>query len=138
MTSSRCVQNLRFGQTFTDHLLTVEHAVGQGWGRPQIRALADGLHVHPAAPVLHYGMCCFEGMKAYLGVDGRGRLFRSAAHLDVKHIVTRSVITRVQRTASPGEDKSPCLASASHLLHSMKKHLTSKDSLQDFQYALQA
>lgn len=34
--------------------------------------------MHPAAPVLHYGMCCFEGMKAYLGVDGRGRLFRSA------------------------------------------------------------
>ncbi len=28
------------------------------------------------AQVLHYGNCCFEGMKAYAGVDGRGRLFR--------------------------------------------------------------
>ena len=34
--------------------------------------------MHPAAQVLHYGMCCFEGMKAYHGVDGRGRLFRQA------------------------------------------------------------
>ena len=113
------MQNLRFGQTFTDHLLTVEHTVGQGWGRPQIRALADGLHVHPAAPVLHYGMCCFEGMKAYLGVDGRGRLFRSAAHLDLKHIMTRSAMTRVQSTASPGGEESPCLASAPHPLPSV-------------------
>lgn len=30
----------------------------------------------PAPQVLHYGMCCFEGMKAYQGADGRVRLFR--------------------------------------------------------------
>jgi len=70
------LQTLRFGQTFTDHLLTVEHVEGQGWSRPQIRPFSEGITIHPAAPVLHYGMCCFEGMKAYLGVDGRGRLFR--------------------------------------------------------------
>jgi branched-chain amino acid aminotransferase len=34
------------------------------------------LQVHPASQVLHYGLCCFEGMKAYAGVDGRTRLFR--------------------------------------------------------------
>ncbi|EIE23563.1 branched-chain amino acid aminotransferase II [Coccomyxa subellipsoidea C-169] len=67
---------LKFGQVFTDHLFIVEHAEGAGWGRPQIRPFSQGITVHPAAQVLHYGMCCFEGMKAYLGVDGRGRLFR--------------------------------------------------------------
>ena len=72
------MQSVRFGQTFTDHLLMVEHVEGQGWGRPQIRPFAEGLTIHPASTVLHYGMCCFEGMKAYLGVDGRGRLFRHA------------------------------------------------------------
>jgi branched-chain amino acid aminotransferase len=34
------------------------------------------LQLHPAAQVLHYGTCCFEGMKAYLGPDGKGLLFR--------------------------------------------------------------
>lgn len=86
MSPACTLQNLRFGQTFTDHLLTMEHTEGQGWGRPAIRPLSQGITIHPAAPVLHYGMCCFEGMKAYLGVDGRGRLFRSAttnAHAEV-------------------------------------------------------
>lgn len=32
--------------------------------------------LHPVLQVLHYGMCCFEGMKAYHGADGRMRLFR--------------------------------------------------------------
>jgi branched-chain amino acid aminotransferase len=32
--------------------------------------------MHPAAQVLHYGMTCFEGMKAYKGADGLPRLFR--------------------------------------------------------------
>ena len=70
------MQDLQFGRTFTDHLLTAEHVEGKGWGRPQIRPFAHGITVHPAATVLHYGMCCFEGMKAYHGADGRGRLFR--------------------------------------------------------------
>jgi branched-chain amino acid aminotransferase len=70
------VQDLKFGQHFTDHLFIAEHVEGSGWGRPQIRPFSQGIILHPAAQVLHYGMCCFEGMKAYLGVDGRGRLFR--------------------------------------------------------------
>ncbi len=70
------LQDIKFGQRFTDHLFIAEHTEGAGWGRPQIRPFSQGITVHPAAQVLHYGMCCFEGMKAYLGVDGRGRLFR--------------------------------------------------------------
>ncbi|EFN57110.1 hypothetical protein CHLNCDRAFT_57448 [Chlorella variabilis] len=69
------LEDLKFGTVFTDHMFHVEHVVGQGWGRPAVKPFGL-LQVHPAAQVLHYGLCCFEGMKAYAGVDGRTRLFR--------------------------------------------------------------
>lgn len=56
-------------------MLHIEHAVGAGWGSPKIVPF-DLLPVHPAAQVLHYGMSCFEGMKAFRGADGRSYLFR--------------------------------------------------------------
>jgi hypothetical protein len=59
-------------------LLQAEHTAEHGWGKPRIVPFGP-LQLHPGAQVLHYGMCCFEGMKAYLGQDGRGRLFRWAA-----------------------------------------------------------
>ena len=55
--------------------MQVEHVYGEGWGRPAIHPFAD-FSIHPAASALHIGLSCFEGMKAYMGVDGRGRLFR--------------------------------------------------------------
>lgn len=69
-------QGLKFGVNFSDHMLLVEHVAGQGWGAPRLVPFGP-LAVHPAAQVLHYGMSCFEGMKAYKGPDGRPRLFRS-------------------------------------------------------------
>jgi hypothetical protein len=68
-------QGLPFGRVFTDHMLAAEHSDGPGWGAPAVRPFAR-LSLHPATQVLHYGMSCFEGMKAFAGVDGRGRLFR--------------------------------------------------------------
>ncbi|KAL3141818.1 hypothetical protein ABBQ32_004492 [Trebouxia sp. C0010 RCD-2024] len=68
-------QDLVFGASFTDHMFMVEHIDGQGWGQPVIKPFGN-LSVHPAAQALHYGVCCFEGMKAYLGKDGKARLFR--------------------------------------------------------------
>ena len=56
-------------------MLLAEHADGEGWTRPLISPFGY-MQIHPAAQVLHYGMTCFEGMKAYRGVDGRPRLFR--------------------------------------------------------------
>ncbi|KAL4419522.1 hypothetical protein ABPG77_005753 [Micractinium sp. CCAP 211/92] len=69
------LQDLKFGTVFTDHMFLAEHAVGQGWAPPAIKPLGM-LQLHPASQVLHYGMCAFEGMKAYQGADGRVRLFR--------------------------------------------------------------
>jgi len=56
-------------------MLLAEHAEGQGWTRPLVQPFGY-IPMHPAAQVLHYGMTCFEGMKAYKGADGRPRLFR--------------------------------------------------------------
>eukprot|EP00887_Chlorella_sp_A99_P003728 scaffold7.g3728.t1 len=69
------LDNLKFGTVFSDHMFLTEHAEGEGWARPAIRPFGP-VALHPAAQVLHYGMCCFEGMKAYRGADGRTRLFR--------------------------------------------------------------
>lgn len=70
------LQDLVFGQSFTDHMFLVEHVQGQGWGQPVIKPFGH-IPLHPAAQTLHYGVCCFEGMKGYLGKDGKPRLFRS-------------------------------------------------------------
>lgn len=67
--------DVKFGTVFSDHMFTVEHVTGQGWGMPSIGPFQN-MSIHPAAPVLHYGLCCFEGMKAYAAEDGSIRLFR--------------------------------------------------------------
>ena len=54
------MQALKFGAVFTDHMFVAEHAAGRGWAAPAIRPLAP-IALHPAAQVLHYGMCAFEG-----------------------------------------------------------------------------
>jgi len=56
-------------------MFLVEHVEGQGWGQPVIKPFGNS-SMHPAAQALHYGVCCFEGMKGYLGKDGKARLFR--------------------------------------------------------------
>ena len=56
------LQNLKFGTKFSDHVLHVEHAVGQGWGTPKIVPFGF-IPVHPAAQVFPYGMSAFEGVK---------------------------------------------------------------------------
>jgi hypothetical protein len=68
-------------------LRQAEHTADHGWGKPRIVPFGP-LALHPAAQVLHYGMCCFEGMKAYLGQDGRGRLFRWAGNTAVEQLST--------------------------------------------------
>ncbi|GAA5906656.1 hypothetical protein JCM6882_008086 [Rhodosporidiobolus microsporus] len=66
---------LVFGQTFTDHMLTVPWSIEDGWGVPTIKPYGP-LEISPAATVLHYAPTLFEGMKAYKDKQGRTRLFR--------------------------------------------------------------
>lgn len=61
-------ENLQFGRTFTDHMLTIEWDKENGWNAPKILPYQD-LKINPAATSLHYGLQCFEGMKAYRSLD---------------------------------------------------------------------
>jgi branched-chain amino acid aminotransferase len=56
----------KFGKIFSDHMLVVDWTAEKGWGAPSIEPYGD-LAMSPAAMCLHYGLQCFEGMKAYKG-----------------------------------------------------------------------
>ncbi|KAI9346304.1 aminotransferase [Pilaira anomala] len=66
---------LVFGQTFTDHMITVNWDEEKGWAVPEIRPY-ENLSLAPSAVVFHYASECFEGMKAYKDEHGKIRLFR--------------------------------------------------------------
>lgn len=69
------IKDLKFGHVFSDHMLEVEWTAEAGWHTPEIRPYGN-LSISPAASSLHYGLQCFEGMKAYLDKAGKIRLFR--------------------------------------------------------------
>lgn len=54
---------LKFGQSFSPHMLLIPYE-NKCWKSPSIVPYGD-LQISPAASALHYGMECFEGMKAY-------------------------------------------------------------------------
>lgn len=59
----------------TDHWITATWSVNSGWAAPQLRPYTR-TDLWPTASCLHYATECFEGLKAYRGVDGKVRLFR--------------------------------------------------------------
>lgn len=66
---------LEFGRIFTDHMFIADYTVEEGWADARIVPYAP-LEMDPASIVFHYGQTVFEGLKAYLSVDGTVRLFR--------------------------------------------------------------
>lgn len=72
---------LTFGHTFTDHMLEIDWEEGKGWKAPRIYPFQN-LSISPASPSLHYGIQCFEGMKAYKDDAGRIRLFRPNKNME--------------------------------------------------------
>ena len=66
---------LGFGQYSSDHMYMMDYTPEGGWRDRRIVPYGP-LDLDPAAMVLHYGQECFEGLKAYRGVDGGIRLFR--------------------------------------------------------------
>ena len=66
---------LGFGDIFTDHMFLMDYTEGKGWHDARIVPYAP-LSLDPAAMVFHYAQEMFEGMKAYIAVDGSIRLFR--------------------------------------------------------------
>jgi branched-chain amino acid aminotransferase len=80
---------LVFGRTFTDHMLEVDWEEGKGWRAPRIIPYQN-LSLSPASTGLHYGLQCFEGMKAYKDKDGQIRMFRPDKNMTrMNHSMTR-------------------------------------------------
>ncbi|KAJ2312977.1 hypothetical protein IWW54_001772, partial [Coemansia sp. RSA 2705] len=74
-------ENLVFGHTFTDHMLSIDWTAKGGWERPQIQPYGP-LQIDPCCAVLHYALECFEGLKAYRDAQGHVRLFRPDKNME--------------------------------------------------------
>jgi branched-chain amino acid aminotransferase len=96
------LEELQFGHTFTDHMLTCEWTREQGWETPLIRPYGN-LSLPPSASVLHYAIECFEGLKAYKDRSGAVRLFRPELNM-------KRLLNSAQRLALPSFDPTELLA----------------------------
>jgi len=67
-------KNLPFGYMKTDYNIRCYYRDGK-WGDLEV-SQSDHIDIHIAATGLHYGQEAFEGLKAYMGKDGKVRLFR--------------------------------------------------------------
>ena len=67
-------KNLPFGYIKTDYNLRSVFKNGK-WGAIEVSS-SEYIDIHIAATGLHYGQEAFEGLKAYMGKDGKIRLFR--------------------------------------------------------------
>jgi len=67
-------KNLPFGYIKTDYNIRCFYKDGL-WGELEV-STSEHIDIHIAATGLHYGQEAFEGLKAYMGKDGRIRLFR--------------------------------------------------------------
>lgn len=67
-------KNLPFGYMKTDYNVRCVYKDGE-WGKLET-STSEYIDIHMAATALHYGQEAFEGLKAYMGKDGKVRLFR--------------------------------------------------------------
>jgi len=67
-------KNLPFSYIKTDYNIRCFYKNGK-WGNLEISS-SEYIDIHIAATGLHYGQEAFEGLKAYMGKDGKIRLFR--------------------------------------------------------------
>jgi branched-chain amino acid aminotransferase len=67
-------KNLPFGYVKTDYNIRCIYKDGK-WGKMEVSS-SEYIDIHIAATGLHYGQEAFEGLKAYMGKDGKIRLFR--------------------------------------------------------------
>lgn len=90
-------EDLVFGTTMSDHMLMIEWESANGWGAPRIVPYQN-LSLSPAATSLHYGLQCFEGMKAYKSLsDDSLRLFRPNKNME-------RLSNSMERLHMPGAD----------------------------------
>ena len=70
-----------FGKYFTDHMVSIDYDVGQGWHDARVIPYGP-IELDLSAIVLHYAQEIFEGMKAYRHDDGSVWAFRPEANAE--------------------------------------------------------
>lgn len=65
----------KFGEVFTDHMVSIEYSEAQGWHDARVRPY-EPITLDPSASVLHYGQAIFEGLKAFRNNNGTITTFR--------------------------------------------------------------
>ncbi|MET9339546.1 branched-chain amino acid aminotransferase [Nonomuraea sp. NPDC003804] len=71
--------NPGFGQTFTDHMISIDYTEGRGWHDARLTPYGP-LVLDPATSVFHYAQELFEGLKAYRQATGSIVTFRPYAN----------------------------------------------------------
>ena len=69
----------KFGQVFTDHMITLRWTAEQGWHEGRLEPYGP-FTLDPASQVFHYGQEIFEGLKAYRQSGGSIAAFRPQAN----------------------------------------------------------
>lgn len=69
------MNNLGFGQVFTDYMVVVDYDPEQGWHDARIVPYGP-IGLNPGAMIFHYGQSTFEGLKAYYIDEHTINLFR--------------------------------------------------------------
>lgn len=87
-----------FGHTMSDHMLVLEWTNANQWGDPRIIPYQN-LSLSPAASCLHYGLECFEGMKAYKSLNDPTSLRLFRPDLNMKRLASS-----MDRLHMPGSD----------------------------------
>lgn len=72
---------LVFGKTFTDHMITIPWSQENGWGIPKIQPYGN-LSLDPSSSVFHYAFEVFEGLKAYRTADNKITMFRADKNME--------------------------------------------------------
>lgn len=76
-------------------MLEIDWDIKHGWHSPKIIPYGN-LSLSPAATALHYGIECFEGMKAYLDSNDNIRMFRPDRNMArMNHSMTRLGMPRI-------------------------------------------
>lgn len=112
-------QDLLFGHTFTDHMLEVDWNAETGWGTPIIHEYQN-FSLSPAIVGLHYGLQCFEGMKAYKDAQGGVRLFRPMMNME-------RMDSSMKRLAMPPLDKAGFLECIKELVRTDSSWVPQED-----------
>jgi branched-chain amino acid aminotransferase len=114
--------NPSFGKHFTDHMVTIDWTLDQGWHDARVTPYGP-LHLDPASSVLHYAQEIFEGLKAYRHADdsiwtfrpekNAERMQRSAVRLALPQLPVEDFVQSIKQMIAVDGDWVPSAAETS-------------------------